>query len=165
MSTCELDHIYDAPDLAGCGKRASPNRFRFSLVTEVGKLIVSPAICSGTRPDGNRLGNSDRPIEHSRAIAISPAELRVLSGIAPGRNFWLAEEGLGPSDTSGEPEHGTLECDWRVTERRSARPGLPLFPLRECGRQFNERSARHDEPTQHPSDTIALVVLWRLASG
>jgi putative transposase len=50
-----------------------------------------------------------------------------------------------------------------VTERpeRTAR-GYRRFRCRECGRQYNERSAGPLNRTQHPSDVIALVVLWRL---
>jgi putative transposase len=33
---------------------------------------------------------------------------------------------------------------------------------RICGKQFNERSTGLLNRTQHPSDVIALVVLWRL---
>ena len=32
----------------------------------------------------------------------------------------------------------------------------------ECGKQFNERSANVLNKAQHPSDIIALVILWRL---
>jgi transposase-like protein len=50
-----------------------------------------------------------------------------------------------------------------VTERpeRTAR-GYRRFRCRDCGRQFNERSAGVLNRTQYPSDVIALVVLWRL---
>ena len=50
-----------------------------------------------------------------------------------------------------------------VTERpeRTAR-GYRRFRCRDCGRQFNERSAGLLNRTQYPSDVIALVVLWRL---
>ncbi len=50
-----------------------------------------------------------------------------------------------------------------VTERpeRTAR-GYRRFRCRECGKQFNERSAGSLNRTQYPSDVIALVVLWRL---
>src|SRR6187401_2662558 len=50
-----------------------------------------------------------------------------------------------------------------VTERpeRTAQ-GYRRFRCRECGRQFNERSAGLLNRTQYPSDVIALVVLWRL---
>ena len=49
-----------------------------------------------------------------------------------------------------------------VTERpeRTAQ-GYRRFRCRDCGRQFNERSAGALNRTQHPSDVIALVVLWR----
>jgi hypothetical protein len=41
--------------------------------------------------------------------------------------------------------------------------GYRRFRCRECGRQFNERSAGLLlNRTQYPSDVIALVVLWRL---
>src|SRR5689334_23952816 len=50
-----------------------------------------------------------------------------------------------------------------VTERpeRTAQ-GYRRFRCRECGKQFNERSAGLLNRTQYPSDDIALVVLWRL---
>src|SRR6187551_737580 len=50
-----------------------------------------------------------------------------------------------------------------VTERaeRTAQ-GYRRFRCRECGRQFNERSAGLLNRAQYPSDVIALVVLWRL---
>ena len=50
-----------------------------------------------------------------------------------------------------------------VTERpeRTAQ-GYRRFRCRDCGRQFNERSAGLLNRTQYPSDIIALVVLWRL---
>jgi transposase-like protein len=44
---------------------------------------------------------------------------------------------------------------------RTAR-GYRRFRCRDCGRQFNERSADVLNRTQYPSDVIALVVLWRL---
>ncbi len=50
-----------------------------------------------------------------------------------------------------------------VTERRDrTAQGYRRFRCRDCGRQFNERSARVRNRTQYPSDVIALVVLWRL---
>src|SRR5215210_8005975 len=50
-----------------------------------------------------------------------------------------------------------------VMERpeRTAR-GYRRFRCRDCGKQFNERSAGVLNHTQYPSDVIALVVLWRL---
>src|ERR671914_112786 len=50
-----------------------------------------------------------------------------------------------------------------VTERpeRTAR-GYRRFRCRTCGKQFNERSGGSLNHTRHPSDVIALVVLWRL---
>ena len=50
-----------------------------------------------------------------------------------------------------------------VTERpeRTAQ-GYRRFRCRDCGRQFNERSAGVLNRAQYPSDVIALVVLWRL---
>ncbi len=50
-----------------------------------------------------------------------------------------------------------------VTERpeRTAQ-GYRRFRCRDCGKQFNERSAGQLNRTQYPSDVIALVVLWRL---
>src|SRR4028119_770076 len=40
--------------------------------------------------------------------------------------------------------------------------GYRRVRCRECGRQFNERSAGVLNRAQYPSDVIALVVLWRL---
>ena len=50
-----------------------------------------------------------------------------------------------------------------VTERpeRTAQ-GYRRFRCRDCGRQFNERSAGLLNRAQYPSDVIALVVLSRL---
>ena len=50
-----------------------------------------------------------------------------------------------------------------VTERpeRTAQ-GYRRFRCRNCGKQFNERSAGLLNRAQYPSDVIALVVLWRL---
>ncbi|MBV1800338.1 IS6 family transposase [Siccirubricoccus sp. G192] len=50
-----------------------------------------------------------------------------------------------------------------VMERpeRTAR-GYRRFRCRECGKEFNERSGGLLNHTHHPSDVIALVVLWRL---
>jgi transposase len=50
-----------------------------------------------------------------------------------------------------------------MTERpeRTAQ-GYRRFRCRDCGKQFNERSAGVLNRTQYPSDVIALVVLWRL---
>jgi putative transposase len=50
-----------------------------------------------------------------------------------------------------------------VTERpeRTAQ-GYRRFRCRDCGKQFNERSAGLLNRTQYPSDVLALVVLWRL---
>src|ERR671928_2030701 len=50
-----------------------------------------------------------------------------------------------------------------MTERpeRTAQ-GYRRFRCRECGKQFNERSAGLLNRAQYPSDVIALVVLWRL---
>jgi putative transposase len=50
-----------------------------------------------------------------------------------------------------------------VTERpeRTAR-GYRRFRCRDCGKQFNERSATLLNHTHYPSDVMALVVLWRL---
>jgi transposase-like protein len=50
-----------------------------------------------------------------------------------------------------------------VLERRDrTAQGYRRFRCRDCGRQFNERSAGLLNRTQYPSDVIALVVLWRL---
>jgi putative transposase len=57
-----------------------------------------------------------------------------------------------------------VECGSEaVTERpeRTAR-GYRRFRCRDCGKQFNERSAGLLNRAQYPSDVIALVVLWRL---
>ena len=50
-----------------------------------------------------------------------------------------------------------------LTERpdRTAR-GYRRFRCRDCGRQFNERSAGLLNRARYPSDVVALVVLWRL---
>ena len=50
-----------------------------------------------------------------------------------------------------------------VTERpeRTTR-GYRRFRCRDCGRQFNERSAGLLNRARYPSDVVALVVLWRL---
>ena len=50
-----------------------------------------------------------------------------------------------------------------ATERpeRTAR-GYRRFRRRECGKQFNERSAGALNRAQYPGDVIALAVLWRL---
>src|ERR687894_1517515 len=50
-----------------------------------------------------------------------------------------------------------------VAERpeRTAR-GHRRFRCRDCGKQFNERSAGVLNRAQYPSDVVALVVLWRL---
>jgi transposase-like protein len=50
-----------------------------------------------------------------------------------------------------------------VTERpeRTAR-GYRRYRCRDCGRQFNARSAGLLNHTHYPSDVVALVVLWRL---
>ncbi len=45
--------------------------------------------------------------------------------------------------------------------KRTAR-GCRRFRCRDCGRQFNERSAGLLNRAQYPSDVVALVVLWRL---
>src|SRR5215212_2587742 len=54
-------------------------------------------------------------------------------------------------------------CGSAAAERpeRTAR-GYRRFRCRDCGKQFNERSAGSLNRTQYPSDVIALVVLWRL---
>ena len=50
-----------------------------------------------------------------------------------------------------------------VTERSECTAqGYRRFRCRDCGKQFNERSAGLLNRTQYPSDVIALVVLWRL---
>jgi transposase-like protein len=50
-----------------------------------------------------------------------------------------------------------------VTERpECTAQGYRRFRCRDCGKQFNERSAGLLNRTQYPSDVIALVVLWRL---
>ena len=40
--------------------------------------------------------------------------------------------------------------------------GYRRFRCLDCTKQFNERSSGLLNPTQYPSDVIALVVLWRL---
>jgi transposase-like protein len=50
-----------------------------------------------------------------------------------------------------------------VTERpECTAQGYRRFRCRDCGKQFNERSAGLLNRTQYPSDVITLVVLWRL---
>jgi putative transposase len=50
-----------------------------------------------------------------------------------------------------------------ITERPdSTAQGCRRFRCRDCGKQFNERSAGLLNRAQYPSDVIALVVLWRL---
>jgi putative transposase len=50
-----------------------------------------------------------------------------------------------------------------VTERPDCTAqGYRRFRCRDCGKQFNERSAGLLNRAQYPSDVIALVVLWRL---
>src|SRR3954466_16368063 len=50
-----------------------------------------------------------------------------------------------------------------VTERPDRTvQGYRRLRCRDCGKQFNERSAGVLNHTQYPSDVIALVVLWRL---
>ena len=50
-----------------------------------------------------------------------------------------------------------------VSERRDrTAKGYRRFRCRDCGRQFNERSAGVLNRTQYPSDIVALVVLCRL---
>src|SRR3954453_19956327 len=57
-----------------------------------------------------------------------------------------------------------IECgSTAVTERpECTAQGYRRFRCRECGKQFNERSAGLLNRTQFPSDVTALVVLWRL---
>src|SRR4051794_41880090 len=50
-----------------------------------------------------------------------------------------------------------------VTERpECTAQGYRRFRCRDCGKQFNERSASLLNRAQYPSDVIALVGLWRL---
>src|SRR6187397_1872350 len=57
-----------------------------------------------------------------------------------------------------------LDCGSAAVTERSERTaqGYRQFRCRDCGKQFNERSAGVLNRTQYPSDVIALVVLWRL---
>ncbi|MBV8937518.1 MAG: IS6 family transposase [Alphaproteobacteria bacterium] len=50
-------------------------------------------------------------------------------------------------------------CDGAVRAHGS---GIPRVRCRDCGKQFNERSAGRLNRTQYPSHVIALAVLWRL---
>ena len=73
---------------------------------------------------------------------------------------------VGSDPLRGDREPG-MECvccgSAAVTERRDRTAhGYRRFCCRDCGRQFNERSARMLNRTQYPSDVIALVVLCRL---
>jgi transposase-like protein len=52
-------------------------------------------------------------------------------------------------------------ADVTVRLERTAQ-GYRRFRCRDCGKQFNERSAGLLNRTQYPSDVLALVVLWRL---
>ena len=70
----------------------------------------------------------------------------VLSGIAPGRNFWRAEAAADrvPALLTGAGQG--MQClgcgSAAVTERpEHTAQGYRRFRCRECGRQFNERSA------------------------
>jgi len=57
-----------------------------------------------------------------------------------------------------------IGCGSAAVSERSERTaqGYRRFRCRDCGKQFNERSAGSLNRTQYPSDVIALVVLWRL---
>src|ERR1700760_2913040 len=57
-----------------------------------------------------------------------------------------------------------IGCGAAAVSERSERTaqGYRRFRCRDCGKQFNERSATLMNRTQYPSDVIALVVLWRL---
>lgn len=57
-----------------------------------------------------------------------------------------------------------VECGSSAVSERPERTdqGYRRFRCRSCGKQFNERSLGLLNRTQHPSDVIALVVLWRL---
>src|ERR1700760_2193741 len=59
---------------------------------------------------------------------------------------------------------GCIGCGSTAVSERSERTaqGYRRFRCRDCGKQFNERSAGSLNRTQYPSDVIALVVLWRL---
>ncbi len=59
---------------------------------------------------------------------------------------------------------GYAECGSAAVSERSERTAQDYkrFRCRACGKQFNERSGAVLNRTQHPSDVIALVVLWRL---
>src|SRR3954451_14448966 len=57
-----------------------------------------------------------------------------------------------------------LECGSEAVAERPERTaqGYRRFRCRHCGKQFNECSGGALNRTPHPSDVIALVVLWRL---
>ena len=60
-----------------------------------------------------------------------------------------------------------MQCVGCGSEAVAERPertvqGYRRFRCRDCGKQFNERSGGLLNRTQHTSDVIALVVLWRL---
>src|SRR6201994_802314 len=57
-----------------------------------------------------------------------------------------------------------IACGSSAVSERTERTaqGYRRFRCRDCGKQFNERSATLLNRTQYPSDVIALVVLWRL---
>src|SRR5580658_3956071 len=56
-----------------------------------------------------------------------------------------------------------IGCGSTAVSERSDRTaqGYRRFRCRDCGKQFNERSAGILNPAQYPSDVIALVVFWR----
>ena len=62
------------------------------------------------------------------------------------------------------PRMDCVDCgSAAVTERPECTvQGYRRFRCRDCGKQFNERSAGLLNRAQYPSDVIALVVLWRL---
>ena len=60
--------------------------------------------------------------------------------------------------------HDPAHCGFAAAAERPERTarGCRRFRCRDCGKQFNERSGGLLNRTQHTSDVIALVVLWRL---
>ena len=57
-----------------------------------------------------------------------------------------------------------LECGSAAVTERAERTvqGYRRFRCRPCGKPWNERTGTVLNQAQHPSDVIALVVLWRL---
>ena len=98
----------------------------------------------------------------------SPATLRVLSGCRGSVSARATMVSFTAWGYRAAPREGGLTecvgCGSAAVSERSERTaqGCRRFRCRDCGKQFNERSAGPLNRTQYPSDVIALVVLWRL---